>query len=192
MTDLYFIRHGPTHLKSMVGWSDVPADLSDAAKIERLCKYLPDNGKMISSDLKRAHDTADALKLNHERLPDEANLREIHFGDWELKLFAEIEKTDHDRVFAFYDTPGQTSAPNGESWDGFCQRTDQAIDDLMNAYPEQALIIVVHFGVIVSQIQRAEGCGAKHAMRHKIDNFSLTHLRYSESGWTINKLNFSA
>ena len=192
MTNLYLIRHGPTHLNSMVGWSDVPADLSDTAKIERLRKYLPDSGKVISSDLTRARATADALKLDQERLPDEANLREINFGDWELKPFAEIDRTDHDLLFAFYDTPGPTSAPNGESWDGFCRRTDRAIDKLMNEYPEQALTIVVHFGVIISQIQRAEGRGAKQAMRHKIDNFSLTHLKYSVSGWTINRLNFSA
>lgn len=159
LNDHYLIRHGPTHLKSMVGWSDVPADLSDTAGITRLRTYLPDTGKVLSSDLKRARDTADALNLGQHRLPDDSNLREINFGDWELKPFAEIDKTDHDRVFAFYDNPGETSAPNGESWNGFCQRTDRAIDRLMSKYPEQPLIIVVHFGVIVSQIQRAESGG---------------------------------
>ncbi|MDG1936541.1 MAG: histidine phosphatase family protein [Paracoccaceae bacterium] len=192
MNNLYLVRHGPTHLKSMVGWSDVPADLSDSAKIRRLRAYLPNSGKAISSDLKRARDTADALKLVQKRLPDDSNLREINFGDWELKPFAEIDKTDHDRVFDFYDNPGETSAPNGESWDGFCQRTNRAIDKLMNTYTGQPLIIVAHFGVIVSQIQRAEGGGAKRAMRHKIDNFSLTHLSYGDANWTINRLNFSA
>ena len=176
----------------MVGWSDVPADLSDSAKIRRLRAYLPNSGKVISSDLKRARDTADALKLVQKRLPDDANLREINFGDWELKPFAEIDKTDHDLVFDFYDNPGETSAPNGESWDDFCQRTNRAIDKLMNTYTGQPLIIVAHFGVIVSQIQRAEGGDAKRAMRHKIDNFSLTHLSYGDANWTINRLNFSA
>ena len=111
MNDLYLIRHGPTHLKSMVGWSNVPADLSDIAKIERLRAYLPNRGKLISSDLKRARDTADALKLDQQRLPNDANLREINFGDWELKLFTEIDKKEHGRFFAFYDNPGETTAP---------------------------------------------------------------------------------
>ena len=53
----------------MVVWSDVPVDLSDRAKIERLRKYLPDNGKVILSDLTRARTIANALKLNQERLP---------------------------------------------------------------------------------------------------------------------------
>ena len=76
MNDLYLIRHGPTHLKSMVGWSDVPADLSDTAKIERLKRLLPQDGVLISSDLIRARDTADALSLPHKRLEDDANLRD--------------------------------------------------------------------------------------------------------------------
>ena len=192
MNDLYLIRHGPTHLKSLVGWSDVPADLSDTAKIKRLRAYLPSTGKIISSDLKRARDTADALKLNQPRLPDDANLREINFGDWELKLFKEIDKSDHDRVFAFYDNPGNTKAPSGENWNEFCKRTNLGVDNLIKRYPNQSLIIVVHFGVIISQIQRAEGSSAKHAMRHKIDNFSLTQLHYDDAFWSIRRLNFSA
>ncbi len=175
----------------MVGWSDVPVDLSDKAKIQRLRAFLPSTGRIVSSDLKRARDTASALKLAQPRLPDDANLREINFGEWELKQFQEIDKGDRDRALAFYDNPGNTKAPGGESWNEFCYRTDLVIDSLMNRYPEQPLVIVVHFGVIISQIQRAEGSDAKQAMRHKIDNLSLTHLRYDNTIWTINKLNFS-
>jgi broad specificity phosphatase PhoE len=148
----------------------VPAYLSDRAGIARLRRYFPDTEKVISSGLKRARDTAGALKLGQHRLPDDSDLRENNFGDCELKPFAPIDKTDHDRVFAFQDNPGETSAPNGENWDGFCQRTGRVIDRLMNIYPEQPLIIVVHFGVIVSQIQRAEGGSAKHATRRRLDD----------------------
>ncbi|MCX8953857.1 histidine phosphatase family protein, partial [Ruegeria sp. NA] len=36
MTRLHLVRHGPTHAKTMVGWSDLPADLSDTAALRRL------------------------------------------------------------------------------------------------------------------------------------------------------------
>ena len=126
------------------------------------------------------------------RLPDDFNLREMNFGDWELKLFKEIDQKEHERVFAFYESPGNTKAPGGENWNEFCHRTNLAIDNLITTYPDQPLIIVVHFGVIISQLQRAEGSSAKHAMRHRIDNFSLTQLRYHDAFWSINRLNFSA
>ena len=192
MNDLYFIRHGPTHLKSMVGWSDVEVDLSDTEKLARLRAHLPNEGYVISSDLKRAVATADALELPQTRLPHDPALRELNFGDWELKTFQEIDREDHERVFAFYDDPGQTAAPNGESWDGFCARVNRGVDRLITSYPNDPLIIVCHFGVVMSQIQRAEGKGAKHTMRHNIDNLSMTQISYDQESWSIHKINFSA
>jgi len=190
MTDLFLIRHGPTHLNSMVGWSDVPVDLSDTPKLTRLHAQLPTKGYVVSSDLKRAIETADALHLPQMRLPHEPDLRELNFGDWELKTFKEIDKIDHDRVLAFYEHPGETKAPNGESWNYFCARVNAVVDRLLTSHPNAPLVIVCHFGVVMSQIQRAEGKGAKHAMRHQIDNLSLTHLSNDQRIWSIHKINF--
>ena len=191
MSDLFLIRHGPTHLKSMVGWSDVQADLSDTAKLACLYALLPKDGYVVSSDLRRAVETADALQLPQTRLPHETGLRELNFGDWELKTFQEIDHIDHDRVFSFYDNPGESRAPKGESWNGFCARVNSAVDRLMKSYPNYPLVIVCHFGVVISQLQRAEGKGPKHAMRHQIDNLSLTHLSNKQGDWSIHKINFS-
>ena len=192
MSDIFFVRHGPTHLHSLVGWSDVPADISDTAKLARLSDNLPKSGSVISSDLKRAIDTADALKLPQKRLPNEPALRELNFGDWELRTFKQINATDHDRVFSFFDTPGAVTAPNGENWDNFCLRVDTAVDRLISDKVNRPLIIVAHFGVVMSQIQRAEGQGPKFSMRHEIDNLSLTHLTRNGAKWVIRKINFSA
>ena len=35
MTNWYWIRHGPTHLKSLVGWSDVDVDLSNINRLKK-------------------------------------------------------------------------------------------------------------------------------------------------------------
>ena len=43
MTNWYWIRHGPTHLKSLVGWSDVDVDLSNINRLKKLDDYLPSN-----------------------------------------------------------------------------------------------------------------------------------------------------
>ena len=58
MTTLWLVRHGPTHAKAMIGWTDLPADLSDAGAIARLRAALPD-APIVSSDLIRAVTTAD-------------------------------------------------------------------------------------------------------------------------------------
>ena len=69
MTMFYWVRHGPTHSKTFVGWRDLPADLSETDRIARLNAYLPEDGVLISSDLTRSVQTADALGQTRTRLP---------------------------------------------------------------------------------------------------------------------------
>ena len=46
-TNWWWVRHGPTHAKVFTGWRDVPADLSDVARIKRLKNFLPKEVKKI-------------------------------------------------------------------------------------------------------------------------------------------------
>lgn len=189
MTELHLVRHGPTHAKTMVGWSDLPADLSDTAQVTRLANHLPSDGIVISSDLQRCVATADAIQRDRHRLPHDPALREIHFGDWELKSFAEIEANDPDRIRAYWETPGDVRPPNGESWNEVTTRVDGAIDRLITGHQGAKLIVVVHFGVILTQIQRAERLTADEAFAHRIDNLSVTSIKITKDGWITDPIN---
>ncbi len=186
MTRLWMVRHGPTHAKTMVGWSDLPADLSDTAAIARLRDYLPD-APTISSDLIRASATADALQPRF-RMPHDPNLREINFGAWELRSFKEVEAEDPHTIRAYWERPGTIAPPAGESWNMVRNRVDGAIDQLLSG-PHENLIVVVHFGVILTQIQRALGIDAYAAFSHKIDNLSVTDLHIKAGHWKVDKIN---
>lgn len=185
MTRLWLVRHGPTHAKSMVGWSDLPADLSDTAAIARLRDYLPD-APVVSSDLIRASATADALARRH-RLPHDSALREINFGAWELRSFAQVEAEDPATIHAYWETPGHIAPPGGESWNAVRARVDTAIDSYLRA-GHADLIVVAHFGMILTQVQRALGIGAYAAFGHKIDNLSVTDLHY-DGDWRVGRIN---
>lgn len=186
MTRLWLVRHGPTHAKSMVGWSDIPADLSDTAALARLRNALP-AAPVVSSDLSRATATADALE-RPTRLPHDPALREINFGDWELKTFTEVEANDPATIRAYWETPGDIAPPNGESWNDVCTRAHRAVDGYI-AQGHADLIIVAHFGMILTQVQRAKGITAYEAFSHKIDNLSVTQLCFDASGWGIGAIN---
>ena len=186
MTRLWLVRHGPTHAKTMVGWSDIPADLSDKARLERLRNHLPD-APLVSSDLSRAVTTADALG-RPQRLPHDQRLREIHFGEWELKTFAEVEASDPETIRAYWETPGDIAPPNGESWNAVRRRVDSAVDHYLAAGFDD-LIIVAHFGAILTQVQRAKAINAYSAFAQKIDNLSVTCLTHHEGTWTIGDIN---
>jgi alpha-ribazole phosphatase len=172
MTRFWLVRHGPTHAKTMVGWSDLPADLTDTAALARLNRHLPE-APVISSDLSRAVTTADAL-APRPRLPHDPFFREIHFGAWELRAFAEVEAEDPALIRAYWDSPGDVRPPGGESWNDLTARTWSALDRLQGTAPD--VIVVAHFGPILAALQRATGHSALQVFAHKIDNLSVTCL----------------
>ncbi|TCL08599.1 broad specificity phosphatase PhoE [Shimia isoporae] len=189
MTRLHLVRHGPTHAKTMVGWSDLPADLSDTAAINRLSGFLPKSGLIISSDLSRTIATADAIQGERRRLPHDPDLREIHFGDWELRKFKEIEAEDPDRIRAYWEHPGDVRPPNGESWNEVATRVNRGIDRLIAGHAGEDLIVVVHFGVILTQVQRAECLTASEVFAHRIDNLSVTSIQIENNNWSLQHIN---
>ncbi|MEX0277655.1 MAG: histidine phosphatase family protein [Ruegeria sp.] len=189
MTRLHLVRHGPTHAKTMIGWSDLPADLSDRAAIERLNAHLPQDGIVVSSDLSRAAQTASAIQDARRRLPHYRDLREINFGNWEMRPFSEIEAEDPQLAFAYWDNPGDVRPPNGESWNDVRARVDHALDNLIQQFNGHELIIVAHFGVILTQVQRALGVDAQQAFSHRIDNLSVTEITRHSDGWSVGRIN---
>lgn len=187
---LHLIRHGPTHARSMIGWTDLPADLSDHAQIARLSALLPQDAPIVSSDLLRARQTAGALQGDRQRLTDLPALREIHFGAWEARSFDEVNADTPDPLRAFWETPGDTAPPGGESWHQLMGRVDPAIDALWAQHPQ--LIVVAHFGAILTQVQRALGLTIPQAFSHKIEPLSLTTLTRRDGRWDAPRINHVA
>lgn len=176
MTRFWLVRHGPTHAKAMIGWTDLTADLTDTAALARLNAHLPPKAPVISSDLSRAIATADALG-DRPRLPHDPALREIHFGQWETRTFAEIDTETPDLIRTFWEEPGDSRPPGGESWNELTARSWAALDRLQGQVPD--LIVVAHFGPILAALQRAGGLTATQVFAHKIDNLSVTCLTLS-------------
>lgn len=173
----------------MVGWSDLPADLSDRDAVARLHDHLPANAVVVSSDLCRAADTATAIQGARPRLPHLPDLREINFGAWELRGFKEIEAEDPELAFSYWDNPGDVRPPNGESWNEVRARVDTAVDRLIAQYTGHDLVVVAHFGVILTQVQRALDVDANEALSHRIDNLSVTEITHHGAHWSVGRIN---
>jgi len=189
ITRFHMVRHGPTHARSMVGWSDLPADLSDTAQLSRLTQQLPQEAVVVSSDLSRAVATADAIQGSRQRLPHTADLREIHFGDWELRSWRDVDAETPDHIRAFWETPGTIAPPGGESWNALSDRVSLRMDHLAQAHAGSDVIVVGHFGQILCQVQRAAGISPTEAFGHKIDNLSVTRIDYTEGRWFPGPIN---
>ncbi len=189
MTRFWWVRHGPTHEKAFVGWRDVPADLSDQARIARLSAHLPQEALLVSSDLQRAAATGDAIVGNRRRLPHDPSLREFNLGDWDGMPFDEVAARDPDLSRAFWDRPGDIAPPGGESWNDLARRVNTSVAELCQLHRGQDIVVVAHIGVILTQIQAATGQSASDVLSHRIDNLSVTLLSHDDAGWTPGPIN---
>ncbi|MEN8887436.1 MAG: histidine phosphatase family protein [Celeribacter marinus] len=187
MSRLYLVRHGPTHAKRFVGWTDVPADLSETDKIARLEARLPD-APIISSDLSRAVKTADVLQKGRLRLPHDPRLRENYFGAWEDLTWAEVEARDSALARQVFETPGDTAPPDGESWNTLAARVAAAVE----AHTGD-VIVVAHMGVILTLLQKALNCTPYTALGHEISPLSLTVIHrkgdWAQGHWDATHIN---
>ena len=187
MSILHLVRHGPTHLPSLVGWSDVDVDLSDTQALARLNAGLPDV-PIISSDLKRASQTADGIAGMRLRLDHSSELREFNFGDWEGMTAKDVSNAYPKAAYDYWANPGDHCPPNGESWNTGAVRFSQKIDSLLDTHDD--VIVVAHMGMILTQIARAADITAHSALSFQIDNFSLTTLeRLDAKNWRVLGIN---
>lgn len=188
MTTFHWVRHGPTHDPNFVGWRDVPADLSGTGQIARLDQFLPRNAVITSSDLRRAFDTATAIGAHRERIPPMPGLREFHFGNWDGQSSGHIRQSHTGLSRAYWQTPGDIAPPGGESWNMAARRVSTAADHLARLHKGRDIVIVAHFGAILTQLQRAIGCSAREVLEHKIDNLSVTSIRNGNEVLCINHI----
>lgn len=191
ITRFWFVRHAPTHAKAAIGWTDIAADLTDTPQIERTAALIPADAVVVSSDLSRAIDTADAIQGDRTRLANLRELREFNFGDWENRTFDDIAKADPEASQAFWENPGPTAPPGGESFDELTSRVSLALQDLLERHPGGDICCVAHFGVILAAISMASEMTAKSALKFHIDNLSVSRIdHFHEPGsWSVRFVN---
>jgi broad specificity phosphatase PhoE len=189
VTRLWWVRHAPTHSRAFAGWRDIPADLSDTAALDRLHRHLPGGAVLVSSDLSRASATADAIAAGRQRLPHDPALREFHFGDWDGLEWPEVSARWHDLSRAYWETPGDVAAPNGESWHTAAARVSAAADALVVGHAGRHIVAVAHFGAILTQYARAARLTPDQALAQRIDNLSVTCLCHDGARWSVQAVN---
>ncbi len=199
-----WIRHAPVQAREGVftGSSDIPAHLEDAqTEIKILAKnlksLLPQHPDLwISSELKRARQTAQALRetLQAERgeskqplaeqIIKEQTFNEQDFGDWEG------ERYDEGRHRALWDAPASHRPPNGESFADLARRVARAVERIECTHARTSkgeeksftIVVVAHAGTIRAALAQALRLPLARALSFSIDPLSLTRIdRYLHS-----------
>ena len=182
MTEWWWVRHGPTHAARMVGHTDIAADLTDHAALNRLADILPADATVLSSDLVRAQSTAAALGLSAQPDP---RLREFNYGAWEDLAFDD-PAVDPDLARRFWEQPGDIRPPQGESWNDVTCRVRAVVEE----HPTGPVIAVAHMGVILAALSIATGMPPKSALSFRIAPLSLTRLTwFGGADWAVDVVN---
>ncbi len=152
MTNLLFIRHAETDMAgTFCGHSDPPINERGQKQLSRLIAELHTEliEEIISSDLKRARMTANAIAMSFQvPISFTSKLREIHFGDWEGLSWSAIEHRDPAYARLWTEQYPKCTAPGGESFSKFRARILDEITALIKHGNHKSAAVVTHAGVM--------------------------------------------
>lgn len=104
---------------------------------------------VYSSPLKRAVDTAAPIAAAHELTTTvDDGLREIDFGDFEGRSYAEIEQGHPELYRQWMETPTLVSFPGGESYATVSVRAIAAMEAIRDRHRGAIVVVVSHGGVL--------------------------------------------
>jgi len=159
---LILLRHGQTEYNAsnrMQGQLDT--DLSDLgrAQAKSAAQALADTRPfaIVSSDLRRAHDTALALG-DHIGLPVETDdrLRETHLGEWQGLTHTDVDDISPG-ARARWRSDAEWAPPAGESRIDVAARSLPVVQELLERHEDwgtDPLVLVAHGGLIAALTAR--------------------------------------
>lgn len=169
------IRHGDTGRRGHLDGHNDPALRSGAADVVALRHAGIAWGRVISSPLRRALQTAQALAVPL-RLPVDVqeDWRELDFGDWNGRHLAGLPA---ERLQAFHADPLDNPPPNGEPWPQFMARVGHALHVLAQSDDSAPALVVSHAGALRLAVALATGMAMPSLWALRIDYGTRLRLR---------------
>ena len=192
-TRWWWVRHAPVREDNgcIYGQKDLGCDTSDRVVFEAVGKILPRNAVWYASNLKRTHQTADAIWAagfpKPAEMPHVNAFAEQHLGELQGRnraaFFASLPPGRH-WLTAIDEVP-----PGGESFMDLYNRTRGAIERINAEQAGKNVIVVAHGGTIRAAVGLALGDLPEKGMAFDIDNCSVTRLDHlssaNYSGWRL-------
>jgi broad specificity phosphatase PhoE len=175
-------RHGETNdnLEPLrfQGFSDTPLNGTGRRQADELAERVAGDGirSLWSSDLIRAQATAAAVGARIGLSPRlDARLREANRGDWEGRLFADVEREEPEAYAAWMRAGEDFRFPGGESLLDQQQRVTAALRDI-HAAGELPALVVCHGGSIRVMLCARDPRGLRAFHEFKVPNVAVVPL----------------
>jgi len=179
------LRHGDAAQgKKLLGMTDEPLTELGWQQMRAVIPHKqPPWHHIISSPLQRCQDFSQALSVDL-KLPLTINkaFQEIHFGDWDGKLLAELYQSDAaEDLLQFMQNPMTIIPPHGEAYILFEQRVLDAWKELLLTLQQNNIehcLLVTHAGVIRTLISHILGTPETHLFRLEVPYACLSRIHY--------------
>lgn len=193
---IYLIRHTKVAVSSGVCYGQSDVGLADSYAHEKkqlLQKFSHSPDLIYSSPLVRCQRLAQDLQthfdLPNEKLFLDNRLKEMSFGDWEMKKWKEIEEQ---ALRQWTDNFVTAFTPNGESFEKLVERSIDFWQQMLLAQHNQSnvIAIVCHAGVIRSFLCNVLSIPLQKAFSLSIDYASLSKLRLYNTHVQVEFVNY--
>ncbi len=196
-TDVLLIRHGESApaepgapFPLVDGHGDPPLHPDGREQASRVADRLAgeDLAAIYVTNLRRTAETAAPLA---ERLGlgpvVEADLREVHLGEWEGGVFRQRVAEGHPIVARLREEERWDLIPGAEPASEFAARVRAGLLRIVSAHPDRVVAVFTHGGVI-GQIL-GEATGARSFAFTGADNASISHVVVTEDRWVLRRYN---
>jgi alpha-ribazole phosphatase len=192
-TRWWWVRHAPVREDNgcIYGQKDLGCDTSDRVVFEAVGKILPRDAVWYASNLKRTHQTADAIWAAGFPRPAtmmrEAALAEQHLGEYQGMNRAAFLASQP--VGSHWFGPIDQPTPGGESFMDLYNRVGAAIERITAEHAGKDIIAVAHGGTIRAAVGLALGNAPEKGLMFDIDNCSVTRLdHFASAGRSVWRL----
>ncbi len=140
MLTLVLTRHGLTdrsipeqHLGQKI---DISINDTGRRQADALRRRLAGTAfeRVITSPLFRARETADIVAGRGVEIEADPRLKEMDYGAWEGRTYAELDENDGPSRRAWLERPDELRCPGGESGDDVARRVAAFLDDLLDEH----------------------------------------------------------
>lgn len=184
--EIYLIRHTAVQAPGICyGHYDVPLANTFTAEAAQLRPKLPPPPyRVFSSPAQRCLALAEAVAT--DIMPDE-RLREMNFGAWENRLWAELPRSETEPWMADYVT---LAPPDGETFGAVQQRAAAFLTELTATAATEPTLVFTHGGTIRALVCHCLEIPLHNAFRLQIDYASVTKIRFEHGRWQLVALNY--
>jgi alpha-ribazole phosphatase len=197
LTRWWWVRHAPVREDGgrIYGQKDLGCDTSDVDVFAAVGKILPRDAVWFASNLKRTHQTADAIWAAGFPKPD--NMTEVAaFAEQDLGAWQGMNRAAflaNRPVGSNWFADIGEAAPGGESFMDLYDRVTAAIARINAEHAGRDVIAVAHGGTIKAAIGFALGRQPDKGLAFGIDNCSVTRLDHiasaGQDSWRLPMVN---